>query len=110
MMYKLVVFVPVNHKEKVKEALFEAGAGRYADYDCCSWETMGVGQFRPLDGSDPFIGKNGVVEQVEEYRIEMICEEAVIESAVEALIIAHPYEEPAFEYWSVNVKQKGSLV
>ncbi len=104
MMYKLVVFVPSSHKESVKESLFKAGAGRYADYDCCSWESKGVGQFRPLKGSDPFIGQQGVVEEVEEYRVEMICDEKSIDTVIEALRLAHPYEEPAFEYWIVNVK------
>ncbi len=104
MMYKLIVFVPFSHKELVKESLFEAGAGRYADYDCCCWESKGVGQFRPLDGSDPFIGQKEVVEKVEEYRIEMICAEDIIETVIGALKLAHPYEEPAFEYWTVNIK------
>ncbi len=104
MMYKLVVFVPVNDKENVKEALFKAGAGRYADYDRCCWEILGTGQFRPLDGSTPFIGQNGVVEKVDEYRVEMICNDAIIEDVVKALRAAHPYEEPAFEYWQINVK------
>ena len=66
-MFKLCVFVPVSHVEQVKQALFAAGAGRLGDYDCCSWQVLGTGQFRPLDGSQPFLGQTGVVEQVEEY-------------------------------------------
>jgi len=87
----------------VKKALFNIGAGRYRDYDCCSWEVKGIGQFRPLVGSNPFIGKQGVVEQVVEYRIEMICEESLIDTVIDVLRTAHPYEEPAFEYWPVSI-------
>ncbi|MDT8311612.1 MAG: NGG1p interacting factor NIF3, partial [Methylophaga sp.] len=72
-MHKLVFFVPETHKERVKQAVFEAGAGWFDGYDCCSWETLGNGQFRPLEGSQPFIGAQGQIEQVSEYRVEVIC-------------------------------------
>lgn len=99
---KLVFFVPESHKESVKQAIFDAGAGRYDGYDCCSWETTGTGQFRPLAGSDPFIGKQGEVERVDEYRVETVCLESHIKSVLSALIEAHPYETPAYEVWSVK--------
>ena len=96
-MYKLIVFIPETHTEQVKTALFAAGAGRQGDYDCCAWQTLGQGQFRPLDGSKPFIGQKGDSETVAEYRVEMLCEEAQLKAVVSALREAHPYEEPAFE-------------
>ncbi|HCS29120.1 MAG TPA: NGG1p interacting factor NIF3 [Spongiibacteraceae bacterium] len=96
-MYKLIVFVPESHTEAVKTALFEAGAGRQGDYDSCAWQTPGVGQFRPLAGSKPYLGQTGEVERVQEYRVEMLCEDDVLDAAVKALRVAHPYEEPAFE-------------
>lgn len=99
---KLVFFVPESHKEIVKEAIFSAGAGRYEGYDCCSWESQGHGQFRPLQGSDPFIGKQGEIERVLEFRVETVCPESKIKSILEALITAHPYETPAYEVWSVK--------
>ncbi|WP_341708880.1 YqfO family protein [Halopseudomonas sp.] len=101
-MFKLCFFVPVSHVEQVKQAVFAAGAGRLGDYDCCSWQVLGTGQFRPLDGSQPFIGQAGVVEQVEEYRVEMLCAADCIEAAVTALRQAHPYEEPAFDVWRLE--------
>ncbi|MBL1458351.1 MULTISPECIES: NGG1p interacting factor NIF3 [unclassified Methylophaga] len=101
-MYKLVFFVPDTHKELVKEAIFNAGAGHFDGYDCCSWETQGMGQFRPLDNSQPFIGENGKLEQVNEYRVETICSNETIKTVVSALKLAHPYEEPAYQYWPVN--------
>jgi len=99
---KLVFFVPESHKEAVKQAVFQQGAGRYDGYDCCSWETKGFGQFKPLSGSQPFIGSHDKVESVEEYRIEMICAEKHIKAVLIALIHAHPYETPAYEVQSIK--------
>lgn len=96
-MYKLIVFVPESHTEAVKTALFDAGAGRQGDYDCCAWQTLGTGQFRPLAGSNPYLGKTGDLEYVAEYRVEMLCEEDRLSAIVKSLRQAHPYEEPAFE-------------
>ncbi len=96
-MYKLTVFIPESHLESVKEALFKAGAGRYANYECCCWQTLGTGQFRPLDGSHPFIGAPGRIERVREWRVEMICADEYVKGVVVALRANHPYEEPAFD-------------
>jgi hypothetical protein len=96
-MYKLGFYVPEGHLEAVKQALFAAGAGRIGNYDCCCWQTLGQGQFRPLDGSTPFLGQQGKVETVAEYRVELVCEEALLTSVLAALRQAHPYEEPAFD-------------
>ncbi len=97
-MYKLTVYIPEAHLEQVKEALFEAGAGRYAAYDRCCWQVLGQGQFRPLAGSDPFIGRTGVVERLPEYRVEMICADEAVAAVTAALRASHPYEEPAFDF------------
>jgi structural hemagglutinin/hemolysin toxin protein RtxA len=96
-MYKLCFYVPESHLEAVKTAVFAAGAGRIGDYDSCCWQVPGQGQFRPLDGSSPFLGQQGVVESVAEYRVEMVCETAFIKAAVAALLAAHPYETPAWD-------------
>lgn len=101
-LFKLVFFVPKSHKETVKAAIFEAGAGRYNGYDCCSWESQGIGQFRPLAGSQPFIGTQDEVERVSEFRVETICPESKIKVVLETLTLAHPYETPAYEVWSVK--------
>lgn len=97
MPYKIVFYVPEAEAEMVKEALFEAGAGGYELYDSCAWQTKGVGQFRPKDGSNPFIGSPGELERVPELRVETICDASHIRGALEALLAAHPYEEPAYE-------------
>lgn len=96
-MKKLCVYIPSSHLEPVKAALFAAGAGKIGDYDQCCWQCVGLGQFRPLEGSQPFLGEQGKCEQVEEYRVEMVCEDARINAVIQALKEAHPYEEPAYD-------------
>lgn len=98
-MHKLVFFVPESHLDSVKAAVFAAGAGHIGRYDCCAWQTPGVGQFRPLAGSQPFIGSEQQLTRVAEYRVEMVCADELIASAVAALRTAHPYEEPAYDVW-----------
>lgn len=101
-MFKLCVYIPVSHLEPVKQALFAAGAGRIGDYDSCCWQVKGEGQFRPLDGSQPFIGQTGEVERVEEYRVETVCADEVVDNVLAAMRAAHPYEEPAFDLWRLD--------
>ncbi|MFO7704606.1 MAG: YqfO family protein [Halopseudomonas sp.] len=98
-MYKLCFYVPESHLEAVKQAIFATGAGCIGDYDQCCWQIKGQGQFRPLAGSQPFIGGLGVLETVDEYRVEMVCADERISAAVAALRGTHPYEEPAFDCW-----------
>ncbi|MBN7796028.1 YqfO family protein [Parahaliea mediterranea] len=100
-MYKLCFYVPETHVEAVKTAVFAAGGGRIGDYDSCCWQVLGQGQFRPLAGSDPFLGKQGEIEQVDEYRVELVCDEAHIATVLAALKAAHPYEEPAYDVLQV---------
>lgn len=100
--YKLVFYVPEDHAEAVKRAVFEAGAGRMGNYEACAWQVLGEGQFRPLAGSDPFIGKQGEIERVPEYRVETICMADCLKAVVAALRRAHPYEEPAFDVWKLE--------
>ncbi|WNW11551.1 YqfO family protein [Pseudomonas sp. DTU_2021_1001937_2_SI_NGA_ILE_001] len=101
-MYKLAFFVPTSHLEPVKAAVFAAGGGRIGDYDHCAWQVLGLGQFRPLDGSQPFIGQSGVVEQVEEWKVELVVADELIRAAVAALKHSHPYETPAYEVWRLE--------
>lgn len=96
-MFKLCFYVPASHLERVKRAVFSAGAGRIGDYDSCCWQVLGQGQFRPLDGSKPFLGQQGIVEVIPEYRVEMVCEAKSLNAAVAALLDEHPYEEPAWD-------------
>ncbi|MCT8162927.1 MULTISPECIES: NGG1p interacting factor NIF3 [unclassified Pseudomonas] len=101
-MYKLAFFVPASHVEVVKDAVFAAGGGRIGDYDRCAWQTLGQGQFRPLDGSQPFIGQAGQVEVVEEWKVELVVADDLIAQVVAALKRSHPYETPAYEVWRLE--------
>ncbi|MDM3888076.1 NGG1p interacting factor NIF3 [Pseudomonas sp. BCRC 81390] len=98
-MYKLAFFVPASHVEVVKAAVFAAGGGRIGDYDHCAWQTLGQGQFRPLDGSQPYLGQTGQVEVVEEWKVELVVADELIAQVVAALRQSHPYETPAYEVW-----------
>lgn len=95
-MYLLVFYVPETHLEQVKLAVFRAGAGAMGDYDSCCWQVKGLGQFRPVGGASPFLGKVGALEYVDEYRVEMVLEDGVKTAVVSALLLAHPYEEVAY--------------
>jgi structural hemagglutinin/hemolysin toxin protein RtxA len=101
-MYKICFYVPPTHIEPVKNALFNAGAGKIGNYSCCSWQTLGEGQFMPLENSEAFIGEINQLETVSEYKIEMVCEAAHIVNAIEALKKFHPYDEPAYHVFRIE--------
>lgn len=89
-------YIPATHLEKVKSAMFEAGAGKIGNYTNCTWQVAGQGQFIPLANSAPHIGKRNQLEKVEEYKVEMICSEDNLNAAIAALKKAHPYETGAY--------------
>lgn len=94
---KLVVYVPAGHEASVMDALFAAGAGRIGAYDRCSFRTFGTGSFRPGEGTDPFIGREGDTEEVEEFRLETILPQSLTGKVVTKMLKAHPYEEVAYD-------------
>jgi len=96
-MRKLVVFVPPDALEPLRDALFAAGAGRIGDYERCCWFTEGTGTFLPRPGADPAIGEVGREERVPELRLETVFPAQAHGAVVAALRAAHPYEEPAFD-------------
>ena len=101
-MYKLNYYVPVNAKEKTKEALFSIGVGMFDNYENCSFETLGKGQFKPVGNANPAIGSLDTLEVLDEYKIEMICKDSLIELAIKTLKDAHPYEEVAYEVFKME--------
>ena len=96
-MDKLVVFVPAEKADHVRDAIAGAGAGEIGDYDHCTFSTTGEGRFRPLEGANPTIGSVGSVEVVDEVRIESVLPRHRRTAVVAAMLQAHPYEEPAFD-------------
>lgn len=101
-MYKLCFYVPESHLELVKTAMFDAGAGRVGNYDSCCWQTLGSGQFRPLNGSEPFLGQLGRIEEVAEWKVELVVADELIHDVVKAMKSKHPYETPAFDVWRLS--------
>lgn len=97
-MLKLIYYVPESHLETTKNAIFLAGAGGIGDYEHCAWQVKGIGQFKPLANANPFIGQINQLEHVDEWRVETIVPEQLALKVKAALIAAHPYEEPAFEF------------
>jgi hypothetical protein len=95
-MYQIAVYIPESHVELVKNKMFDAGAGQLGHYDRCSFEYRGIGQFRPLPGSHPFLGSEAVIESVSEVKVEMICKKEFLQDVISALKAAHPYETPAY--------------
>jgi hypothetical protein len=98
---KLVVFVPRESLDTVRNALFAAGAGRIGEYERCSWYTEGTGTFLGGEGTSPSVGQSGREERVAELRLETVFPEDRYEAIVSALRAAHPYEEPAFDVYSL---------
>lgn len=101
---KIVVFVPKADAERLRAALSDAGAGVIGEYSHCSFNLEGIGTFRGSDGSRPFVGRAGKLEEVAEVRIEMICPRASLPSISAAIAANHPYEEPAWDAYPLAPK------
>jgi hypothetical protein len=98
---KLIVFVPREALDSVREALFAAGAGRIGNYEHCSWYTEGTGTFLGGKGSTPNVGRAGREERVNELRLETVFPAELQDEVLAALRQAHPYEEPAFDIYDL---------
>lgn len=99
---KLVTFCPTDKAEKVREAIFAAGAGHIGDYDCCSFNLDGRGTFRAGEGTDPYVGKIGEIHTEGEVRIETILPSWLQNKVIKAMIEAHPYEEVAYDLYPLE--------
>ncbi|MEH7549754.1 dinuclear metal center YbgI/SA1388 family protein [Neobacillus bataviensis] len=99
---KLVVFVPSSHAEEIRQVLGNAGAGFIGNYSHCSFSANGTGRFLPGEHTDPFLGKPGQLEEVDEVRLETIVPEPLLKKTITAMIKAHPYEEVAYDVYPVE--------
>jgi dinuclear metal center YbgI/SA1388 family protein len=104
---KIVVFVPVEQSEALRQAMFEAGAGHIGAYDQCSFNLEGSGTFRGLEGSDPFVGIPGVLHEEAETRVETIVPAHLTNRVVQAMLGAHPYEEVAYDIYPLENSAPG---
>jgi hypothetical protein len=98
---KLVVFLPREALDAVREALFEAGAGRIGEYERCSWYTVGTGTYLGGNGTNPAHGEAGREQRVSELRLETVFPAESQDDVIAALRRAHPYEEPAFDVYEL---------
>lgn len=101
-MYMICFNVPESHLDIVKNAIFEAGAGKIGNYSHCAWQIVVEGQFMPLAGSNAFIGKVENLEKVREFKVETICDNTKIKDVVAALKHVHPYEVPSYQVWKLE--------
>ena len=90
---KLVVFVPEENADEVRQALGEAGAGKIGEYTFSSFSLKGTGRFKPSDDANPHKGEPGKLEEVAEERIEVACEKDQVNDILKAIKDVHPYEE-----------------
>jgi dinuclear metal center YbgI/SA1388 family protein len=106
---KVVTFVPAKDAEKLRDALASAGAGIIGNYQLCSFRTSGVGSFLAGDGAKPTIGTPGRIEQVEEFRLEMVSSKSGLPLALETLRRFHPYEEPAIDVYELAPQPRRTI-
>lgn len=103
---KVIVFVPTNHAEKVRNEMFNAGAGRLGEYSACSFNTAGRGTFMADTNAKPYVGKPGELHFEEEIRIEALCENHNLGRVLNAMIQSHPYEEVAYDVYPLSNKNQ----
>lgn len=103
---KLVVYVPADQMEQVRQAICEAGGGHIGNYSCCTFGAEGTGSFLPLEGTNPFVGTQGNLEKVKEVRLETIVPEEKLDKVIAAMLQVHPYEEVAYDIYAVEQKGK----
>ena len=101
---KLVTFIPENHSEKVRKAVFEAGAGHIGNYDFCGYTTEGSGSFRGDENTNPFVGEKGQIHYEKEIRFETIFPTHLQGKIIQAMLQAHPYEEVAYDIYPLDNK------
>ena len=101
---KLVTFVPESHIEKVRTAIFDAGAGHIGNYDQTAYYTDGKGSFRALEGANPYLGEVGKLNFEDEIRFETIFPQHIQSKVITALLNAHPYEEVAYDIYPLKNK------
>lgn len=103
---KLITFVPSESEEIIRNALFNAGAGTIGNYDCCSFNSFGKGTFRAGENTNPLVGEKGKIHTENETRIEIILPAHKKAAITRALLMTHPYEEPAYDFYLLDNKWK----
>lgn len=94
---KIIVTIPIENVDEVRNAICEAGAGVIGNYTHCSMSTKCVGTFKPTDEANPYIGERNNLEFVEEEKLEVVCDVNIVKNVISKLREVHPYEEPAID-------------
>lgn len=94
---KIIVTIPIENVDEVRNAICEAGAGIIGNYTHCSMSTKCVGTFKPTDEANPYIGERNNLEFVEEEKLEVVCDVNIVKNVISKLREVHPYEEPAID-------------
>lgn len=101
-LYKLVVYVPVDSVEAVRQAFIKEDAGHLGNYSGCTFGTQGIGNFKPLSGAKPYIGEENKMAYVQEVRLETIVRPEKLDATIQAMLRAHPYEEVAYDVYRLE--------
>ncbi len=94
---KIIVTIPLENVNEVRNAICEVGAGIIGNYNYCSTSTKCIGTFKPNDNANPYIGINNKLEFVEEEKLEVVCNVENVKKVISKLREVHPYEEPAID-------------
>lgn len=94
---KIIVTIPIENVDEVRNAICETGAGVIGNYTHCSMSTKCVGTFKPTDEANPYIGEKNNLEFVEEEKLEVVCDVNIVKNVISKLREVHPYEEPAID-------------
>lgn len=105
-LYKIVVFVPAEAMDSVRNALCISGAGHIGNYSNCTFAAGGTGTFMPLEGTNPYAGKKGRLEKTGEFRLETIISRKLLAGAIRKMLAAHPYEEVAYDVYPLELPEK----
>lgn len=99
------MYVPEANAEELRNAIGDAGAGILGNYSHCTFSIKGIGRFKPTEGANPTIGEIGKLEEVEEIRIETVCEGSKLKDILQTIKRVHPYEEPATDVYPIEVME-----
>lgn len=101
--YKIVVYVPEDHADALRDAMGNAGAGKIGNYSHCTFTLKGTGRFKPEEGANPTQGEVGKLEVTNEDRIETVCSGEKLDAVLKAIREVHPYEEPATDVYPIEL-------
>ena len=101
-LYKLAVYVPNTHVQIIRDVLGTNNAGFIGNYSHCTFNTVGIGTFKPEEGTNPYTGTIGKIEETHEVKIETVVPKSILNKVIKEMIKAHPYEEVAYDVYELQ--------